>query len=77
MLTEKRNDLASAKQKRLLNRKVEELSKSDADLYYRSTSYIAAQLKTNMDADKTLSVQEKALVADLSQRDIEVLLSHH
>lgn len=76
MLKNKRIDLDAEKRKKLLREQVEALSQSDADLYYRSTSDIAAQLKKHIDLS-TLSVQQMALVGHLTQRDIEVLLSHH
>ncbi|MEM9130022.1 MAG: hypothetical protein AAGA97_09920 [Pseudomonadota bacterium] len=77
MLEEKRKDLDSEKQKKLLQRLVEELSHRDTDFYYRSTSEIAASLKGYIDVDAQLITEEKALLAKLTQRDIEVILSLH
>ncbi|MEM8775090.1 MAG: hypothetical protein AAGF53_08650 [Pseudomonadota bacterium] len=77
MLEEKRKDLDSEKQKRLLQSLVEELSRTEMDFYYRPTSEIAAYLNTYIDEGAKLSVDEKALLQRLTQRDIEVLLSLH
>lgn len=77
MLEEKRKDLDSEKQKRLLLRLVEELSQSSPDLYYRSTSEIAAYLETYIRGDAQLTVDDRALMTRLSRRDLEVLLSLH
>ncbi|MEM9009969.1 MAG: hypothetical protein AAGE18_01995 [Pseudomonadota bacterium] len=77
MLREKRTDLDAEKQKKLLQRLVDELSRSDVDFYYRPTTEIASVLKTRIDDDESLLVEEKALLQRLTQRDIEVLLSLH
>ena len=77
MLHEKRENLDSEKQKRLLERLIAELSKSHSDLYYRPTSEVAVHLKAYIDGDAALLAEEKALLDRLSQRDIEVLLSLH
>ncbi|MEM9970642.1 MAG: hypothetical protein AAF762_06040 [Pseudomonadota bacterium] len=77
MLEEKRKDLDSEKQKRLLQRLVGELSTVDPDFYYRSTADIASMLKTKIDAGDSLNGEEKSLLQRLSARDIEVLLSLH
>ncbi|MEM7520734.1 MAG: hypothetical protein AAF307_06820 [Pseudomonadota bacterium] len=77
MLEEKRQDLESEKQKKLLQRLVAELSREQPDLYYRSTAEIASQIRTYAAGDAKLINDEKALLKDLSQRDIEVLLSLH
>lgn len=77
MLHEKRKDLDSEKRKKLLQRLVEELSKKDFDFYYRSTADIAALIQQYIKGDAKLNADEHALLAGLSQRDIEVLLSLH
>ncbi|MGD1887601.1 MAG: hypothetical protein ACFB01_10870 [Cohaesibacteraceae bacterium] len=77
MLKDKRKDLDSEKQKKLLQRLVEQLSQTDPDLYYRPTSQIALLLKTYIDGDARLLADERTLLQHLSQRDIEVLLSLH
>ncbi|MEM1387028.1 MAG: hypothetical protein AAF626_08785 [Pseudomonadota bacterium] len=77
MLEEKRKDLDSEKQKRLLRRLLEELSASDPNLYYGSTSDIALMIQDYIESDAKLAQEERALLARLSKRDIEVLLSLH
>ncbi|MEM9127315.1 MAG: hypothetical protein AAGB28_16110 [Pseudomonadota bacterium] len=77
MLEEKRKDLDSEKQKRLLQRLVEELTRSEIDLYYRPTSEIAAFLEKYIRKDARLSADDRSLLQRLSRRDIEVLLSLH
>lgn len=77
MLEEKIADLASQKQKKLLQRLVGELSKSNPELYYQATSEVARALKLHIDGEAKLFQEERELLQVLSQRDIEVLLSHH
>lgn len=77
MLEEKRKDLDSEKQRQLLRRLVEELSQTEVDLYYRATSEIAAFLETHINGENDLLAEEKALLKQLSRRDIEILLSLH
>lgn len=77
MLQEKRIDLDSEKQKRLLRKLVEQLSRSEPDLYYRPTSEIASFLIKHIEGDAGLLAEEKSLLKRLSQRDIEVILSLH
>ncbi|MEM9043992.1 MAG: hypothetical protein AAGC81_04800 [Pseudomonadota bacterium] len=60
-----------------MTRLVNELSSSTPDLYYQPTSEIARFLKQYIDGRARLSVDEKAMLAGLSLRDIEVLLSLH
>ena len=77
MLEEKRKDLDSEKQKKILFKLVNELSHSSPDLYYRPTSEIAAYLENFIRKGARLSADEKALMTRLSRRDLEVLLSLH
>lgn len=77
MLEDKRKDLQSEKQRKLLQRLVEDLSKSNFDFYYQSTTQIAAQLKKYINGDAKLSAEERALLEPLTQRDIEIRLSLH
>ena len=75
MLHEKRKDLDVERQKNLLARLVTELSRSNPELYYRSTSEIALLLKQQIASGEELSVEERAILVRLSQRDIQILLS--
>ncbi len=77
MLEEKRKDLDSEKQKKLLLRLVNELSHSSPDLYYRPTSEIATYLANYIRKGARLSADERSLMTRLSRRDLEVLLSLH
>lgn len=77
MLEEKRVDLASEKRKKLIERLLQELSRSNPDLYYQPTSEIALQIEKHIDSDAGLSHEEKLLLEPLTHRDIEVLLSLH
>ncbi|WP_434055818.1 MAG: hypothetical protein RDA78_13510 [Roseibium sp.] len=77
MLQEKRHDLDAEKRKQLVQRLVAELSRLGGDLYYQPTSQIALQIRNYAAGDAKLTAEEKALLAPLSQRDIEVLLSLH
>jgi len=76
-LQEKRKDLDVERQKRLLTRLVEELSRSDPELYYRSTSEVAAQIEGLIGKAGRLSLEDRQSLMRLSRRDIEVLLSLH
>ncbi len=75
MLQEKRKDLDAERQKRLLQRLVVELGRTDNDLYYRSTSEIAVHLKRYIDGEAELSAEDRTLLQRLNRRDIQVLLS--
>ncbi|MEL7299756.1 MAG: hypothetical protein AAFM92_05165 [Pseudomonadota bacterium] len=77
MLEDKRVDLDAEKQKRVLRRLVEDLTRESADIYYQPTSVIARIVKTQVDAGTGLNADELDLLRRLSQRDIEVLLSLH
>lgn len=77
VLREKRIDLDSVKRKKLIERLLLEISRSQGDLYYQSTSTIALQIKDYIQGDGKLNAEERALLEPLSQRDIEVLLSLH
>ncbi len=77
MLEDKRKDLDSEKQKQLLRKLVEDLSKQHIDLYYQPTSEIAAFLEKQIESGKSLLAEDRALLRRLSRRDIEVLLSLH
>ncbi|MBO9479461.1 hypothetical protein J7382_18095 [Shimia sp. R11_0] len=77
MLQEKRKDLDSEKQKKLLQRMVAELSHLYPDLYYQPTSEVADLIRRHVASEAKLNAEEHALLKALSKRDIEVLLSLH
>lgn len=74
-MEEKRADLRSEKQRNLLEKLVGELSRLDPNFYYQSTSDIAHVLKEHAAISKTLTIEDKSLLADISARDIQLLLS--
>ncbi|MEM6849288.1 MAG: hypothetical protein AAF580_14670 [Pseudomonadota bacterium] len=77
MLEDKRVDLDAEKQKRVLQRMVNDLTRESADIYYQPTSEIARIIKSQVDAAEGLNADEVNLLRNLTQRDIEVLLSLH
>lgn len=77
MLQDKRKDLDSERQKKLLQRLVEELSRTQPDLYYQATSTIALLLEAHIQRGAGLSLEERELLHPLRKRDIEILLSLH
>ncbi|MEM7058520.1 MAG: hypothetical protein AAF557_13075 [Pseudomonadota bacterium] len=77
MLHDKKRDLDSEKQKRLLERMIAEVSRSHADLYYQPTAEIARHIRKYIDDTAELNANERELLANLSVHDIRVLLSLH
>lgn len=77
MLEDKFADLTAQKQRKLLQRLVEDLSKTNPELYYQSTTQIARELAEHIDDGKSLSHEERELLKTLDQRGIEMLLSLH
>lgn len=76
-MEEKRRDLKSTKQKKIIMDIVSELNRTDPSLYYLSTSEIALEVKNYIETSEQLVQGDKALVTDLSQRDVQMLLSLH
>ena len=76
-MEERREDLISEKRRKLLQRIVEELGQEHPDFYYKPTTEIAFILKNYIDDKTKLSVEERKLFEELSQHDIQVLLSLH
>lgn len=77
MLQDKRIDLDSVKRKQLIDRLLHDISRTHGDLYYQPTSAIALLIHKSIQNGAALNADEKALLASLTQRDIEVLLSLH
>ncbi|MGB0694201.1 MAG: hypothetical protein ACPGOY_01035 [Rhodospirillaceae bacterium] len=77
MLQEKKSETDAEKQKILLQRLLGELSRQNPELYYQSTSEVARQIKQYTTQGGVLNKDEGALMARLSNRDVEVLLSLH
>ncbi|NRA28679.1 MAG: hypothetical protein HRU11_00340 [Parvularculaceae bacterium] len=76
-MEEKRQDLDSEKQKKLLERLVSELSREHIDFYYRPTSDIAFAIEKHIKETASLNQEERALLDRLAPRDIQILLSLH
>ena len=76
-MEEKRKDLISEKRKVLLQRLMEDLSRSHPDFYYQSTNEIALAIKEFAEKDARLTQDDKALIDPLTWRDIQVILSLH
>ncbi len=76
-MQEKDEETTAEKQKKLLQRLVEELSRENADLYYQPTTEIAFVLKNHIDDRTKLSAEERKLLKPLSRYDIQLLLSLH
>lgn len=69
-------ELRSAKQKDVLQSLVLRLSKERSDLYYQSTSEIAAVIYDLIRSEgHALNIVSKEIVEGLSRRDIQVLLA--
>lgn len=77
VLQDKRVDLVSVKRKKLIERLLQDISRSHGDLYYHPTSTIALLVHQRINAGTELNAEERELLAPLTQRDIEVLLSLH
>ena len=75
MLEEKRKDLESERTKRLLMVIVEELSRTELDFYYRSTSDVALLLQSHIQKGARLAIEDRQLLSKLSRRDIAMILS--
>lgn len=74
VLQDKNADLVAVKRRKLLERLVAELGRAGHDLYYASTSQVASTLLNYAKGPAKLNADEHALLDDLSQRDVEVIL---
>ncbi|MEM0921613.1 MAG: hypothetical protein AAGI13_01115 [Pseudomonadota bacterium] len=77
MLQDKKSETDAEKQKALLRRLVQEMSRDYPDFYYQSTSQVARLIQRHIAESGKLNADEIKLTERLSQRDIEVLLSLH
>ena len=77
MLQDKKSETDAERQKVILTRMVEELSREQPDLYYQSTSQIAQTIQARVAEGKTLNGDERKLMDGLTARDISVILSLH
>lgn len=74
-MEEKHKDLIVTKRKALLFDIVNEISQTHGDFYYRPTGDIAFEIEKHIKASKKLSVEQREILAPLSRRDIQLLLS--
>lgn len=74
-MEEKRSNLRSEKQRRLIEQLVNDLSRLDPNFYYQTTSEIAHILKDYIENDAGLVREDKELLSPLSVKDLQVLLS--
>ena len=71
------NELDSEKTKRLVQSYLQKLIKKEPTLYYEPTAQIAQYLRVMIQEHlNRMDVDEKALLKNLSSRDIEVILSY-
>lgn len=61
----------------MINKIMTKLSDAHPSFYYLSTPEIAIQIKAYIDTPGNLSKEEQDLLHNLSQRDIQILLSLH
>ncbi|MEM9332602.1 MAG: hypothetical protein AAGA53_14835 [Pseudomonadota bacterium] len=77
MLQDKKSETDAEKQKVILRRLVDDLNKTNPDLYYQTTSQIARLVQQRIADRSALNADEHKLMVRLSSRDIEILLSLH
>lgn len=76
-MEEKRKDLINTKQKELLTKLLTKLQSEHPNFYYLSTSEIAYEILNYSKETGKLSHDEQSLMAALSLRDVQILLSLH
>ncbi|MEM1019866.1 MAG: hypothetical protein ACFBZ9_11010 [Sphingomonadales bacterium] len=74
-MEEKRDDLKAQKQRKLLESIVLELGRDNAQFYYMPTIEVAMAVKDYVANGKTLNQDDRALLAGLDARQIQILLS--
>lgn len=76
-MEEKRKDLKNSKQRDIIQTIMSELSKSHPSFYYMPTTDVAAEIHSYISHPSNLSFDDKAEMAGLTRRDIQLILSHH
>jgi len=76
-MEDKRQNLKSNKQVRLMEKIMLDLADHHPSFYYLSTIEIANEIKNYIDTKNKLSKEDLALLDDLEVRDIQILLSLH
>ncbi|MEO0424908.1 MAG: hypothetical protein AAF184_21410 [Pseudomonadota bacterium] len=74
-MEEKRADLKSVQQRRLLEDMVARLADEHPSFYYLPTVEIAAKLEQRIRAGEGMSVTDREVLRGLSTRDIQILLA--
>jgi hypothetical protein len=76
-MEERRKDLISTQQRKIVNAVVAVLNESHPSFYYLSTIEIAAEIKKYIHEPGKLGHDDLQLVKDLKRHDIQMLLSLH
>jgi len=76
-MEEKRKDLKSSRQKKLVQEIVQRLSSEQPSLYYMPTIEVAAAVKEFIHKPGNLPHEQLDVVKALTRRDIQILLSLH
>ena len=77
LMEEKRADLRSERQRKLLQTLVEELGRVHPQFYYLSTIEVARALKSYIAEEAQLTQDDRALLDGLKPDDIQILLGLH
>lgn len=75
MLQDKKSETDAERRKVLLHRLLSELSQTNPEMYYQSTSQVSRLLKDHISDGKSLNGDDRKLMEPLSCRDLEILLS--
>lgn len=76
-MEEKRADLRSERQRKLLQTLVEDLGRANPQFYYMSTIQVARALKDYVANEAKLPQDDRALLDALKPEDIQILLGLH
>lgn len=63
------------KRRKILTKIIQDLSKTNKDMYYNSTSDTSNEIKKYIEDKNDLSKNELDLVGDMTARDISLILS--
>ena len=77
MLHDRKSDTDAARRRAILQRIVETLSRGDPDLYYQPTAQVAREIRRHIATPDALNGDDRMLVGQLSERDIQIILSLH
>ena len=77
MLQEEHKDLKDSKQRKIIDALLSRLSSQHPSFYYLSTTDIAYELHQLINKRTGIDTEDWLLVKNLSQHDIQILLSIH